>query len=138
MADATHPTDGILTRIAYQHLLIDSLKTRGRDKLDFHDLHVQSIRDALAAAFESGLKIGIARELGITHVIHVPDLDRFPWQVHVEGGHCHLFAEDFANHTRIRSVPTPDDDREHDFSLDTVPIELLDAVRAACRKDRRR
>lgn len=133
-----NPTDSILTRIAYQHLLVDTLKTRGRDKLDFHDLHVAGIRSALADAFESGVKTGIARELGITHVVHAPDLDRFPWQVHVVGGHCHLFAEDFTNHTLIRSSPTPEGDREHALSLDTVPIELLDAVRAACRKDRRR
>lgn len=133
-----NPIDSILTRIAYQHLLVDTLKTRGRDKLDFHDLHVSGIRSALSAAFESGVKVGIARELGITHVVHVPDLDRFPWQVHVEGGHCHLFAEDFTNHTRIRSSPTPEDDREHAVPLDTVPMELLDAIRTASRKDRRR
>lgn len=133
-----NPTDSILTRIAYQHLLVDTLKTRGRDKLDFHDLHVAGLRAALAAAFESGVKTGIAKELGITHVIHAPDLERFPWQVHVEGGQCHLFAEDFGNHTRIRSLPTPEDDREHAVPLDLVPVELLDAVRAACRKDRRR
>jgi hypothetical protein len=46
--------DTILTLIAQEHLDIETLETRNRDLLDFHDLPVWCIKAALQAAFEAG------------------------------------------------------------------------------------
>jgi len=43
-------------QIARRHLGLDTLDTRNADALDFHDLAVWSIREALIAAFESGAR----------------------------------------------------------------------------------
>ncbi|GLZ23130.1 DUF6900 domain-containing protein [Burkholderia plantarii] len=40
--------------IARRHLLIPTLTTRNHDRLDFHDVAVWCVRDALAAAYEAG------------------------------------------------------------------------------------
>ena len=48
----------LFTRIAQTHLSIDTLETRDRDSLDFHDVGVWCVRDALQAAFEAGLAEG--------------------------------------------------------------------------------
>jgi len=45
-----------LKQIASAKLGITTLTTRGSDRLDFHDLHVGLIREALKAAFEAGQK----------------------------------------------------------------------------------
>lgn len=45
-----------LTRIARQHLRIDSLTARNSDRLDFHEVSVWSLRDALQAAFDAGVE----------------------------------------------------------------------------------
>lgn len=45
----------ILADIAKKHLSIDTLDSRKSDRLDFHDLAVWSIEQALAAAFRAGL-----------------------------------------------------------------------------------
>ena len=50
--------DHILTLIAQQHLHMETLETRHSDGLDFHDLAVWSIRDALEAAFKAGCAVG--------------------------------------------------------------------------------
>lgn len=42
--------------IARRRLGLESLETRNSDALDFHDLAVWSIREALIAAFESGAR----------------------------------------------------------------------------------
>jgi hypothetical protein len=47
-------TEDLLNQIAADILHIETLKTRGNDRLDFHDLSVMSIREALAAAYEAG------------------------------------------------------------------------------------
>lgn len=44
----------ILTEIAREHLRIDTLQERKTDALDFHDVGVLSLRDALEAAYEAG------------------------------------------------------------------------------------
>ena len=44
----------ILDSIAAEHLYIDTLKTRHSDSLDFHDLAVWQIKEALEAAFRAG------------------------------------------------------------------------------------
>ncbi|MFH2074931.1 MAG: hypothetical protein ABIJ57_06225 [Pseudomonadota bacterium] len=43
--------------IARRHLQIECLDTRNSDGLDFHDVAVWSVRDALVAAFEAGARM---------------------------------------------------------------------------------
>ena len=50
--------DTILTLIAQKHLGIDTLQTRHSDSLDFHDVAVWCLRDALEAAFNAGIEQG--------------------------------------------------------------------------------
>ena len=51
--------DTIFTLIAQKHLRIDTLETRHSDRLDFHDVAVWSIHDALEAAFKAGVEVGM-------------------------------------------------------------------------------
>lgn len=46
--------DTLLNQIAQKHLDIETLETRHSDRLDFHDVAVWGIREALQAAFEAG------------------------------------------------------------------------------------
>ena len=46
----------LFTLIAQRHLGVETLETRNSDSLDFYDIAVWSIKDALDAAFESGRK----------------------------------------------------------------------------------
>jgi len=48
----------LLTQIAQQHLHIETLETRKSDSLDFHDVAVWCLRDALEAAFNAGVEQG--------------------------------------------------------------------------------
>ncbi len=48
--------DATVNEIAQRILGIDTLETRKRDSLDFHDVAVWSIKEALEAAFEAGRK----------------------------------------------------------------------------------
>lgn len=48
----------LLEKIAKKHLLIETLKTRNSDGLDFHDCGVGNIKDALEAAFKAGYEVG--------------------------------------------------------------------------------
>ncbi len=43
-----------IARIAADHLLIETLETRNRDCLDFHDVPVWGIEAALMAAYAAG------------------------------------------------------------------------------------
>lgn len=59
MTTKTHPakapSEALLLEIAAKHFhSIETLETRNSDSLDFHDVAVWSIRDALAAAFAAG------------------------------------------------------------------------------------
>ncbi|WP_434345746.1 DUF6900 domain-containing protein [Myxococcus virescens] len=47
--------EATLERIARETLNIDTLKTRKSDSLDFHDVSVWRLKDALEAAFQAGL-----------------------------------------------------------------------------------
>lgn len=47
-----------IAKIARDVLLIDTLKTRGRDSLDFHDLPVGAVRYALEIAYLRGKEDG--------------------------------------------------------------------------------
>lgn len=48
----------ILTLIAQKNLGIETLETRKSDRLDFHDVAVWCLRDALEAAFKAGVEAG--------------------------------------------------------------------------------
>ncbi|WP_264839904.1 DUF6900 domain-containing protein [Burkholderia cenocepacia] len=47
----------LLEQIARDHLSIDTLTTRYRDCLDFHDVAVWCVRSALIEAYEAGRTI---------------------------------------------------------------------------------
>ena len=49
----------LLTQIAQNKLGIETLETRRSDSLDFHDVAVWSVRDALEAAFKAGVEVGM-------------------------------------------------------------------------------
>lgn len=51
--------DLLIRQIAQEHLSISTLEARGRDSLDFHDVHVDAIRLALHAAFQLGQSNGL-------------------------------------------------------------------------------
>ena len=48
----------LLTQIAQNKLGIETLETRRSDSLDFHDVAVWCLRDALEAAFNAGVEYG--------------------------------------------------------------------------------
>jgi len=50
--------DALFTLIAQRYLNIETLETRKSDGLDFHDVAVWCLKDALEAAFEAGRKAG--------------------------------------------------------------------------------
>ena len=48
----------LLTRIAQTKLHIETLEVRGSDRLDFYDVSVESLREALEAAYNAGIAQG--------------------------------------------------------------------------------
>ena len=49
------PSEALLLEIAAKHFhTVETLETRNRDRLDFHDVAVWSIRASLEEAFEAG------------------------------------------------------------------------------------
>ena len=44
----------LLNQIAAEHLHIDTLATRNGDRLDFHEVSVWGLKEALQAAFTAG------------------------------------------------------------------------------------
>jgi len=46
--------DQLLTEIAKKHLSFETLETRNSDSLDFHDVAVWSLKEALQEAYEAG------------------------------------------------------------------------------------
>jgi hypothetical protein len=52
--------DALIFDIAQRRFFIETLETRNRDRLDFHDVAVWAIRDALEEAFEAGRCKGAA------------------------------------------------------------------------------
>ncbi|MBA3059261.1 MAG: hypothetical protein KJ614_08295 [Gammaproteobacteria bacterium] len=50
--------DQIFALIAQKHLFIETLETRNSDRLDFHDVAVWNVRQALEAAFKAGAELG--------------------------------------------------------------------------------
>ena len=53
--------DALLLEIAQEHLSsqIDTLGSRGRDALDFHDVSVTGIKRALAEAYLAGMRTAV-------------------------------------------------------------------------------
>ena len=49
----------VLTRIAQKNLGIVTLETQNSDSLDFHDVAVWQIKDALRDAFFAGMNCGV-------------------------------------------------------------------------------
>lgn len=52
----TKNTEHALTEIAMRHFQVEALETRKSDSLDFHDVAVWSIKEALKEAYELGLE----------------------------------------------------------------------------------
>ncbi len=50
--------NALLTRIARHTLHIETLKPQGSDRLDFHEVSVEALRDALEAAYKAGVEQG--------------------------------------------------------------------------------
>ena len=50
--------DALLTKVAKKHLGIETLVPQNRDRLDFHNVGVRSLKDALEAAFLIGVEAG--------------------------------------------------------------------------------
>ena len=48
------PIDDLLTEITREHLAIQTLETRNSDWLDFHDVSVWGVKNALKKAFDAG------------------------------------------------------------------------------------
>ncbi|MBI1327031.1 MAG: hypothetical protein GC136_05265 [Alphaproteobacteria bacterium] len=46
--------DQLLVKIAKKHLNLETLETRNSDSLDFHDVAVWSLKEALQEAYEAG------------------------------------------------------------------------------------
>lgn len=46
--------DALFTRIAQKHLRIETLEIRNSDGLDFYDVSVWGVLDALQAAYDAG------------------------------------------------------------------------------------
>ena len=51
---STDEIELLLESIALDHLFIETLQTRHRDSLDFHDVSVWGVKSALMAAYEAG------------------------------------------------------------------------------------
>ena len=52
--DPTTQRDALLLDIAQRQFHLETLETRNRDRLDFHDVGVWALRAALEEAFEAG------------------------------------------------------------------------------------
>ena len=52
--------DALILEIARRQFHIETLETRNRDRLDFHDVAVWALRTALEDAFEAGRRAGRA------------------------------------------------------------------------------
>ena len=52
--------DALILEIAQRRFFIETLETRNRDRLDFHDVAVWAIRYALEEVFEAGRRAGAA------------------------------------------------------------------------------
>ncbi len=60
MSDGSKGHAAELLEIAQRHFFLETLETRNSDRLDFHDVAVWAIRNALEDAFEAGRRAGAA------------------------------------------------------------------------------
>jgi len=61
-APLTAAESEFLLEIAKRMFFIETLETRGCDRLDFHDVGVASMKEALEAACRAGVRIGRAKK----------------------------------------------------------------------------
>ena len=54
------PTLELFTKIAREHIFIETLEERKSDRLDFHNVSVWGVERALQAAYQAGLRAGHA------------------------------------------------------------------------------
>ena len=52
--DPAATRNALILEIAQRRFFLETLETRNADRLDFHDVAVWAIRDALAEAYEAG------------------------------------------------------------------------------------
>ncbi|WP_323037702.1 DUF6900 domain-containing protein [Pararhodobacter sp.] len=57
-ANPTAARDALIFDIAQRRFFIETLETRNRDRLDFHNVAVWAIRHALEEAYEAGRRAG--------------------------------------------------------------------------------
>jgi hypothetical protein len=57
--------DAVLLKIAEDKLRFETLETRHSDSLDFHDIAVWCVRDALEAAFQAGMDYATRQQKGV-------------------------------------------------------------------------
>ncbi len=62
LRDSLADRDALLTQIAQRHCHVETLETRKSDSLDFHDVSVWGLKDALEAAFKAGAEQQLAKE----------------------------------------------------------------------------
>ena len=58
--DPNAARDALILEIAQRQFRLETLETRNRDRLDFHDVAVWALRAALEEAFEAGRRAGPA------------------------------------------------------------------------------
>ena len=76
------PTIELFTNIAREHLNIPTLETRNSDSLDFHDVSVCGVKNALSHAYQAGVNASaenprlIEKQLTSSAMFHTPGLFR--------------------------------------------------------------
>jgi hypothetical protein len=76
------PTPELFTDIAREHLNIPTLQTRNSDSLDFHDVSVWGVKNALRHAYQAGVNASaqnprhIEKQLTSSAMFHTPGLFR--------------------------------------------------------------
>jgi hypothetical protein len=76
------PTIELFTNIAREHLNIPTLETRNSDSLDFHDVSVCGVKNALSHAYQAGVNAIsdtarlVQKELTSNAMFHTPGLFR--------------------------------------------------------------
>lgn len=58
--------EDLLEQIAFDHLSVSTLRTRGGDNLDFYDISVWCLREALVEAFNAGTDHGSSSDREIS------------------------------------------------------------------------
>ena len=128
MSSIYRPITHIVAGIARDRLGVETLDARGRDSLDFQDVSVSGLAQALGDAYEAGYRAAIADEIGVTDVIYSHEAERFPWQVFCTEERCVLVSRDLKDHMVIASEMRADD-RPLRVPPEGVRLELLEVVR---------